>query len=434
MHDEKYMSQHQYDIVIIGAGPAGLMAAIECAKPSQKVCVLEKKHLPALKLRISGKGRCNITNSASRKEFLSHFGKNGRFLKYAFSKFFNTDLLRYFEDLGVRFKLERGGRYFPQNDDAMEVVSALLKELEARNIPIMTYADVTAIAKQENGHFEIMIRSTKPSRKTKTLTAGKVLLATGGKSYPKTGSDGTGFTLAAQLGHTITPLAPSLVPLVTKGNTAKKLQGVSLRNVSVSVWCHNKKVAEQFGEMIFTDAGVSGPVILSLSRTVVRCFDEKQEVFLLIDLKPALDHKMLDKRLLKEIQEHSKKGMKAMLKTLLPRKMIAVFLELLHIPEEKTLNQLTAGERKRLRMLLKEFRFNVSGYHSFDDAIVTAGGVALDEVNPRTMESTLMPGLYFAGEVLDLDADTGGFNLQAAFSTGWLAGRSFQCQQENPSV
>jgi len=422
------MIQHRYDIIIIGAGPAGLIAAIESYGPSRKICILEKMPTPAMKLKISGKGRCNITNSANRKEFMAHFGKNGRFLKYAFAKFFNTDLLRYFETLGIQFKLERGGRYFPQHDNAMEIVTALLSKVKERNIPLSTHSEVTGITKLSDGEFHITIQNTTTGANKRnhrrTLKAGKVLLATGGKSYPNTGSSGTGFTLASQLGHTVTHLSPSLVPLVTKGDTAKKLQGLSLRNVTVSVWCNGKKVAEKFGEMIFTDVGVSGPIILSLSRTIVKCLDETQNVYISIDLKPALDHKKVEQRLIKEIREHSKHQIRTLLKTLLPRKMIAIFLERLNIPGEKQLNQITAEERRNLRMLLKEFRCDVSGYRSFDSAIVTSGGICLQEIHPRTLESKLVKGLYFAGEIIDIDADTGGFNLQAAFSTGWLAGRS----------
>ncbi|MCP4399798.1 MAG: aminoacetone oxidase family FAD-binding enzyme, partial [bacterium] len=256
------------------------------------------------------------------------------------------------------------------------------------------------------------------------MQSGKVLLATGGKSYPKTGSSGTGFTLASRFGHTITPLSPSLVPLVTKSDTAQKLQGLSLRNVRVGIWSSGKKIDEGFGEMLFTHFGVSGPMILSLSRIAVDYLDRKQPLALSIDLKPALDHRKLDRRLLREIQEHSKQHTKALLERLLPKSMIAVFLEKLHIPQEKTLSEISAEERKRLRLLLKEFRLEVIGYRSFDEAIVTSGGVSVKEIDPKTMESKLVKGLFFAGEIIDVDADTGGFNLQAAFSTGRLAGRS----------
>ncbi|MBW1678945.1 MAG: NAD(P)/FAD-dependent oxidoreductase [Deltaproteobacteria bacterium] len=424
------MFQNQYDIIVIGAGPAGLMAAIESYKVSKKILILEKMHTPALKLKISGKGRCNITNDADLKDFISHFGKNGRFLKFAFAEFFNTDLLKFFEKLGVQFKLERGGRYFPQNDKAMDIAKALLNKVRSLDILLSTNSEVIGIEKLPDKKFTITINirkfaDNKNSRCFK-IDADKIVLASGGKSYPQTGSNGAGFELASRLGHIVTPLSPSLVPIETKGNTAKKLQGLSLKNVTVKVWCKNKKVDEQFGEMLFTDFGVSGPIILSLSKTIVKLINEKQNVLISIDLKPALDHKKVDGRILKEINEHSKQSFKNLLKKLLPRKLIPVFAEKLKISEEKQLNQINSEERKKLRMLLKEFQFEVTGYRSFDYAIVTAGGVCIKEINPQTMESKLVKGLYFAGEIIDINADTGGFNLQAAFSTGCIAGRAIK--------
>ncbi len=411
----------RYDVIIIGAGPAGLIAAIESFAPSRRILILEKMPKPALKLRISGKGRCNITNAAELKEFVGHFGKNGRFLRPAFSKFFSKDLLRFFEELGVQFKLERGGRYFPQSDTAVEVVDALLAKVKKLNVPLWTNCEVVSLTHSLDTEFRVTIRRKSGTSK---LQSGKVLLAAGGKSYPKTGSSGTGFTLASRFGHTITPLSPSLVPLVTRSDTAQKLQGLSLRNVKVGIWSSGKKIDEGFGEMLFTHFGVSGPMILSLSRIAVDYLDRKQPLALFIDLKPALDHKKLDRRLLREIQDHRKQHIKALLERLLPKSMIAVFLEKLHIPQEKTLSEISADERKRLRLLLKEFRLDVIGYRSFDEAIVTSGGVSVKEIDPKTMESKLVKGLFFAGEIIDVDADTGGFNLQAAFSTGRLAGRS----------
>jgi len=424
------MFQNKYDIIVIGAGPAGLIAAIESYEPSKKIVILEKMPNPALKLKISGKGRCNITNDADLKEFISHFGKNGRFLKFAFAEFFNTDLLEYFENLGVRFKLERGERYFPQNDSAVDIAKALLNKAKSLDIPIAVNSDVIAITKLPDETFTVTIniKSREADKNTRRiqLKADKIVLATGGKSYPRTGSNGAGFKLASKLGHTVTPLSPALVPLKTVGDTAKKLQGLSLRNVKVGVWCQNKKIDERFGEMLFTDFGVSGPIILSLSRTVVRLIDDKQKVFIAIDLKPALDQKAVDQRLLREINEHSKQSFKGLLKKLLPGKLGPLFVEKLKISEEKPLNQINSEERKRLRILLKEFQLEVAGYLSFDNAIVTAGGISIKEINSQTMESKLVKSLYFAGEIIDIDADTGGFNLQAAFSTGWIAGRAIK--------
>jgi predicted Rossmann fold flavoprotein len=424
------MFQDQYDIVIIGAGAAGLIAAIESYTPSKKIIILEKMPKAALKLKISGKGRCNITNDASLNDFLAHFGKNGRFLKYAFSEFFNSDLLAYFDNLGVQFKLERGGRYFPLHDNAAEIVNSLTAKIKSLRIPLATYSEVIDIKKPTENNFIIIINQKKDTgeknMQPRQIKADKILLATGGKSYPGTGSSGTGYTLAARLGHTITPLSPSLVPLDTAGKVAKQLQGLSLKNVAAKIWCYNKKIEEQFGEMLFTDSGLSGPIILSLSKTVIKLINEKQKVVISIDLKPALDHKMLDRRLLKEISEHSKKTFNSLLKRVLPRKMIPVFIEKLKIPGEKQLSQINAQERRKLLALLKDFQLEVTAYRSFDQAIITSGGVRINEINPQTMESKLIKNLYFAGEIIDIDADTGGFNLQAAFSTGWVAGRAMK--------
>lgn len=417
------MHEKEYDIIIIGAGPAGLMAAIECFSPGQHILVLEKMQSPALKLKISGKGRCNITNDAEMDDFISHFGKNGRFLKFAFAEFFNKDLLSYFEKLGVRFKLERGGRYFPVNDNAMEIVNALLDKVKSLDIPVSVRSEVTGIKKDHDNKFIISVNRCGRPQKLKT---DKVLITTGGKSYPGTGSDGAGYKMAAELGHTITPLSPSLVPIETKGGTAKKLQGLSLKNVKASVWCNNKKITEEFGEMLFTHFGLSGPIILSLSKCVKKLLDEKQTPVISIDLKPALEHATIEKRLLTEISAHGRQNIRTLLKTLLPGKMVAVFIEQLKLPESKKLNTINSEERKRLRMLLKDFRLEAKACLSFNTAIVTSGGVSIKEINQQTMESKLVKGLYFAGEVIDIDADTGGFNLQAAFSTGRIAGISMK--------
>jgi predicted Rossmann fold flavoprotein len=417
---ENFMLHNKYDVVVIGAGPAGLMAAIESYSPSKKICILEKMYKPALKLKITGKGRCNITNNADINTFIKRFGKNGRFLKYAFSEFFNTDLLKYFEDEGVQFKLERGERYFPLSDKALEIANVLIKKVKSRKIELITQAEVAGLNKPSDHEFIITLKNKK------SIKTNKVLISTGGKSYPKTGSTGDGFKLASIFGHTITPLSPALVPLETKGDITNILQGLTLKNINVAIVCENKKVAEQFGELLFTDFGVDGPVILKLSSKIINLLKMEKKVILSIDLKPALDHKKLDQRLLREINKHSKQNFKTMLTRLLPKRMIPVFVQLTGIPEYKQLSQINSEERKRIKLLLKEFEIEISGYKSYDHAIITAGGVHLKEVNPQTMESKIIPGLYFAGEVLDLNGDTGGFNLQAMFSTGWIAGQALK--------
>jgi len=408
-----------YNILVIGAGPAGLMAATNCAQDGQKVAVLEKMDDPCIKLKLTGKGRCNITNEAPPDDFIKHFSKGGRFLKHAFSQFFNEDLIKYFEKLGVQFKLERGGRYFPKSDSAFDIAKALISDAESKGVSIFKNYEVKSIKKVDE-KFEVKIEGGK------TLEAEKVVITCGGKSYPRTGSSGDGYRLAKSLGHRIIEPRPSLTPLITKGTDAQNSQGLSLKNVRANLYCDNKKVVEEFGEMLFTDFGLSGPIILSLSKHAVPLLDDKKKIYVSVDLKTALDHKRLDQRLKREIDEGGKKYFKSLLKNLLPAKLIPVFIEKLEIPEDKKLNQINSEERKRLKMLLKDFQFEIIGYKSYDQAIVTSGGVDLREVNPKTMESRIISGLYFAGEVLDIDADTGGFNLQAAFSTGWVAGKSIK--------
>jgi hypothetical protein len=411
--------EKKYNILVIGAGPAGLMAASNCARNGQDIVILEKMDDLCIKLKMTGKGRCNITNEAPLDDFIKHFGKGGRFLKHAFSQFFNEDLIKYFEKLGVQFKLERGGRYFPKSDSAFDIAEALISDAESKSISILKKHEVKNIKKVDE-KFEVKIEGGK------TLEVEKVIITCGGKSYPRTGSSGDGYKLARSLGHRIIEPKPSLTPLITKSPDAKNLQGLSLKNVRASLYCENKKVAEQFGEMLFADFGLSGPIILSLSKHAVPLLDDKKKIYVSVDLKTALDHVRLDQRLKREIDEGGKKYFKSLLKNLLPAKLIPVFIEKLGIPEDKKLNQINSEERKRLKMLLKDFQFEIIGYKSYDQAIVTSGGVDLREVNPKTMESRIVSGLYFAGEVLDLDADTGGFNLQAAFSTGWLAGKSIK--------
>ncbi|NQV14218.1 NAD(P)/FAD-dependent oxidoreductase [bacterium] len=417
------MLETHYNTVIIGAGPAGLMAAVEAYNPDHSIVLLEKMHKTGMKLRISGKGRCNITNEEGMQSFLNRFGKKGRFLKYPFAQFFNHDLLKYLNEMGVPTKLERGGRYFPQSDRATDIVVAFEEKLKALKIPIVMQAPVTGLQKNKENRFVLQINH---AGKSVQIQADQVCITSGGLSYPATGCTGDGYLMAQSFGHTITDTAPSLVPVLTAGDTAKRVQGVSLRNVSVSVWSENKKVTEMFGEMMFTRKGVTGPIILTLSETLVSMLDNKKDVHIKIDLKPALDHKKLDQRLLREISEHSKQNFKNMLKTLLPRKMIDLFVDILNIDPDKQLHQVTGEERKRLRMLLKEFPMQVIGHDSYDHAIVTSGGISLREINPTTMESKLASNLFLAGEVIDVNGETGGYNLTSSWSTGFLAGRSMR--------
>ena len=417
------MLESHYNTVIIGAGPAGLMAAVEAYNPKHSIVLLEKMHKTGIKLRISGKGRCNITNEEGMQSFLNRFGKKGRFLKYAFSQFFNHDLLKYLNEMGVPTKLERGGRYFCESDRATDIAVAFEKKLSELKIPIAMKAHVTGLWKNDEGRFVIEVQQ---GGRQVLVQADQVCITSGGLGYPATGSTGEGYSMAQSFGHTIVDTAPSLVPVLTAGDIAKRIQGLSLRNVSVSIWDENKKVTELFGEMMFMRKGISGPIILTLSEILVNMLGSRQGVNIKIDLKPALDHKKLDLRLLREIAENKKQTFRTMLKSLLPLKMIDLFIDLLKIDAEKPLHQITAEERKRLRMLLKEFPMQVIGHDSYDRAIVTSGGISLKEINPITMESGLSSNLFLAGEVIDVNGETGGYNLTSSWSTGFLAGRSMR--------
>ncbi len=404
-------------VIVIGGGPAGMMAAGQAAALGAETILLEKMSLPGRKLRITGKGRCNLTNIATLPDFLAHFGRSGRFLRQAFNRFFSADLVAFLGEIGIGIITERGGRVFPINEDAVEVAEALMRWTVSQGVDIRRKTPVESLLVSENSIIGVRAGG-------REYQAEAVIIATGGASYPATGSTGDGYRLARSVGHKIIPIRPALTSLVTSGNTARRLQGVSLRNIRVKVLIDGKKKYEAFGEMLFTHYGLSGPIILTLSRDIIDALRLDKKVTISIDLKPALDEQKLEARLLRDIQAHGKQQFHTLLKELLPRKMIEVCADLVEIPLDKVGHQIIATERKRLRAWLKDFRLEVTGYRSFEEAIITAGGVDTAQVDPRTMESRLTPGLYFAGEVLDFDGDTGGYNLQAAFSTGWLAGRS----------
>lgn len=406
-------------IIVIGAGAAGLLAAGSAAETGASVEVLEKMERPGRKLLLTGKGRCNLTNTAPIEEFIAHFGRDGRFLRSAFHNFFRAELLHLFRAMDVETVEERGGRVFPVSNDSGEIVNALLQWVGELGVRLRMRSSVTQILVSEGVAVGVSIEHTKAAER-----ADAVILATGGASYPATGSTGDGYRLLEALGHQIHPPRPALVPLVTSGDTARKLQGLSLKNVSASVWIEGRKQASEFGEMLFTHFGLSGPIILSLSKTAVDALREKKRVEVSIDLKPALDAEKLDARLLRDLDAHGKRMFETILEDLLPRKLIPVCISEVHIPAARQANQITSDERRRLQAWLKDFRFRIVGHRGFNDAIITAGGLDLREVDSRTMESKRVKRLYVAGEVLNLDADTGGYNLQEAFSTGWLAGRS----------
>lgn len=403
-------------IIIVGGGAAGMMAAGRAGALGAPVLLLEKTPKLGNKLRITGKGRCNLTNVAPWSDFIAHFGPNGRFLYGAFSQFFADDLRAFFADRGVPTVVERGGRVFPKANDADLVADALVGYMQAGGVTIRRRTPVTHLSVSDG-------RITGVESDGRQFGARAVIVATGGASYPGTGSNGDGYTLLAEVGHTIIPPQPALVPLVVAEPFVKQLRGLSLRNVQLTLLLDGRPQASQFGEMLFTPYGVTGPIALTLSKQAAQAAG-RGRAELSIDLKPALTDEALDARLLRDLDQFGRRSYRRILDGLLPRLLVDVFIDLTGIPALKPGNQITAAERTRLRDLLRDFRLTVVGSRPISEAIVTAGGVALDELDPRTMESKRIRGLYCCGEVVDVDADTGGYNLQAAFSTGYVAGEA----------
>lgn len=402
-------------VIVIGGGPAGLMAAATAALYGNDVTLLEKNPRTGRKLVITGKGRCNITNACDNDTFISNVISNPRFLYSAINGFDTSDTVNLFNTLGVETKVERGNRVFPVSDRAMDVADAILSYAQNSGVRIRCN---TAIDSLIINDCSIKGVTDTDGRK---YFADAVIIATGGKSYPLTGSTGDGYKLAKSAGHTITEIVPSLVPLTIKGSECKQMQGLSLRNVSVSVLDNNKKVFDDFGELVFAHYGVSGPVILSAS-SHLKDFT-KRNYKLSIDLKPALDAETLDKRIIRDFEKHNLKEVGNSLSDLLPSKLIPVILNRWGIDKTTRCNVVTKEQRKALVELLKNLEFEITGTRPIDEAIITRGGIKVSEINPKTMESKICSGLYFCGEVLDVDAYTGGFNLQIAFSTGYLAGQ-----------
>ena len=403
-------------IVVIGGGAAGLMAAVIAGREGARVILLEKMNMVGKKMGITGKGRCNITNSADISDFIKNTPGNGKFLYGAYERFSNVDLLALLHEWGLKTKVERGGRVFPESDSALEVRNLFMKMLKKYNVTVHLNEAVTKIVTKDNVVTGVV--TTKES-----YACEAVIIATGGASYPLTGSTGDGYRLAEGVGHSITDIRPSLVPIVTEESWVKDIMGLSLRNVEVSIVSKEKVQAKMFGEMMFTHFGVTGPTILSLSNTVGKLLRKKKTapIAVSINLKPALTAEVLDKRLQKDFDLYSKKQLANGMKDLLPSNLIPIIISLAKLDPAKPMNQITKEERHQLCHVLQHMTLTVKGLRPVEEAIVTAGGISLKEFNPKTMESKLVKGLYGAGEVLDIDAFTGGYNLQAAFSTGYVA-------------
>ena len=403
-------------IVVIGGGAAGLMAAVIAGREGARVILLEKMNMVGKKMGITGKGRCNITNSADISDFIKNTPGNGKFLYGAYERFSNIDLLALLHEWGLKTRVERGGRVFPESDSALEVRNLFMKMLKKYNVTVHLNEAVTKIVTKDNVVTGVV--TTKES-----YACEAVIIATGGASYPLTGSTGDGYRLAEGVGHSITDIRPSLVPIVTEESWVKDIMGLSLRNVEVSIVSKGKVQAKMFGEMMFTHFGVTGPTILSLSHTVGKLLRKKKTapIAVSINLKPALTAEVLDKRLQKDFDLYSKKQLANGMKDLLPSNLIPIIISLAKLDPAKPINQITKEERQQLCHVLQHMTLTVKGLRPVEEAIVTAGGISLKEFNPKTMESKLVKGLYGAGEVLDIDAFTGGYNLQAAFSTGYVA-------------
>lgn len=418
-------------VVVIGGGPAGMMAAITSARQGNDVILLEKMKSCGRKLLITGKGRCNITSSLPMDKFIENIPENGKFLYSAFKNFTNQDIITLLKENNVNVKEERGNRIFPLSDRSLDVLQAFENEMKKNNVKIYTETEVKEIKIKDNAVNKVIYLNKRSGVVEEILTE-KVILATGGKSYPLTGSTGDGYKIAKEFGHIITKISGSLVPLISKNEDlqlCQTMQGLSLRNISMKIVDEekNKKIYEDFGELLFTHFGVSGPTILSSSAHILRYKNveellQKGKIKLQIDLKPALNEEKLNLRLLRDFEKFKNKQIINSLNELLPKKMIEPVIKKAKIKNEKKINEITKQERENLIRVIKCFEITISGFRPIEEAIITRGGINVKEINPKTMESKLIKGLYFAGEIIDVDAYTGGFNLQIAYSTGYTAG------------
>lgn len=408
------------NVIVVGGGAAGMMAAVFAARNGQNVQLLEKNEKLGKKLFITGKGRCNITNAADIEDLFTAVISNPKFLYSGFYSFTNQQVIDFFEELGVKTKIERGERVFPVSDHSSDVIAAFSRELKLLGVSVSLHTEVRELLCEQDKVCGVLLTNGKK------MKADAVIVATGGISYPSTGSTGDGYRFAKETGHRVTELLPSLVPMEVRQWYAKELQGLSLRNIEIRITDGKKKLYEEFGEMLFTHYGVTGPVILSASSVVGKTL-RKKELTLHIDLKPALSEEQLDKRILREFDANHNKQYKNSIDSLFPAKLKPIMIELSEIEPEKKVNEITKEERQRLVHLIKDFTMTLTGLRSYNEAIITKGGVSVKEIDPGTMESKKMKGLYFVGEVLDLDAVTGGYNLQIAWSTGYLAGMNAGC-------
>ncbi|PIS34489.1 MAG: aminoacetone oxidase family FAD-binding enzyme [Parcubacteria group bacterium CG08_land_8_20_14_0_20_43_9] len=406
-----------FDVAVVGAGPAGMIAAGRAGELGAKVILLEKNKKPGRKLILTGKGRCNLTNAEfNLGKLVEHYGKNGKFLFHSFSVFGPQKVIDFFEKLGVKTKIERGRRVFPESDQADDVLRALIKGLLKGKVKIAYNSEVVGVNCKKNRIAKLILED-------REIIAKKYIFCTGGKSCPVTGSTGDGFRWAKELGHKIEELSPALVPIKVKESWAWELRGLALKNVEVSVWQDGKKQCSRFGECLFTHFGLSGPIVLDISKRVGELL-ERGKVKIVIDLKPALDLRKLDERTKRDFQKYQNKSFKNSLNDLLPRNLIGIIVRMSKINPEKKANSVTKEERRYLAKILKNLEMTAVGLLDFDSAIITKGGVSLKEIDSRTMKSKIIDNLFFAGEIIDIDGPTGGFNLQSCWSTGFLAGES----------
>lgn len=429
----------KYDLIIVGGGASGLLAAGIAAENGQKVLLLEKMSQLGRKLSITGKGRCNITNHAEVQDFIAKVEPDGRFLMSAFSAFYNNELIELLNRIGVKTKLERGGRYFPENNSAPDLTKKLIQWCEKTGVKIICNFKVDRLITYKTATNEgVLIHKIKgvqgysiqKESKLKSVghlvdntsyTGSRVLICTGGLSYPATGSDGDGYRMIRKVGHTVSSCMPCLVPLEIDNQLTKQLNGLELRNIRAVIRERGKLISSEFGELSFISTGLSGPIILTLSRSAIPLLNQKRSISIEIDFKPALDDEKLDKRLIRDFTDRGKEPVSSILRGLMPKKLIPICLQQTKMPKDHIGALVTAKERRKLHDFLKSFSIKINGYRPFSEAIITKGGVSLKEINQKTMESKLVSGLFIAGELLDVDGPTGGYNLQIAFSTAYSA-------------